>query len=309
MNAHKPSTAKTQVQQDMEKLSTHRLNRRKMLGWLGTAGATSLVGAGYFASQAQAQPGMGGFGGRGPGGGRAGGPGMFGQSAPIITAEGPDGQCMNFTTETNGPYPADGTVRSRNGVLNALTDSGIVRQNILSDLDDPDQVAEGILLDLELQLADVNNQCQPLSGYAVYLWHCDALGRYSLYSLPDCSYLRGVQVSDNQGVVRFTTIFPGCYSGRYPHIHFEVFSSLDNATSANHAVLISQLALSQSSCQEVYQTAFYRDSKNNFARNGNPATDGIFGNNGTERIPVMTLTGTGNPQQGYRMGATIGIAT
>ena len=67
----------------------------------------------------------------------------------------------------------------------------------------------------------------------MYLWHCTADGNYSLYSsgITNQNYLRGVQVSDASGLVSFTSIFPGCYSGRWPHIHFEVYRSLALATS------------------------------------------------------------------------------
>ena len=64
-------------------------------------------------------------------------------------------------------------------------------------------------------------------GYAVYLWHCDREGEYSMYTGPDHeNYLRGVQATDTNGSVTFTTIFPAGYSGRWPHIHFEVYPTL-----------------------------------------------------------------------------------
>ena len=58
------------------------------------------------------------------------------------------------------------------------------------------------------------------------MWHCDRLGRYSLYGagVTNQNYLRGTQEADASGNVTFTSIFPGCYSGRWPHIHFEVYS-------------------------------------------------------------------------------------
>ena len=91
-------------------------------------------------------------------------------------------------------------------------------------------------LAITLTVANVNAACVPLAGYAVYLWHCDRTGNYSLYgTAAGESYLRGVQVTDANGRVTFTTIFPARYDGRWPHIHFEVFSTLSNALSGRYA--------------------------------------------------------------------------
>ena len=72
-----------------------------------------------------------------------------------------------------------------------------------------------------------------MQGAAVYLWHCNRDGQYSLYSqgVEDENYLRGVQATDAAGTATFTTIFPAAYDGRWPHIHFEVYRSVDEATS------------------------------------------------------------------------------
>ena len=84
----------------------------------------------------------------------------------------------------------------------------------------------------------------PFAGVAVYAWHCDAQGRYSMYSegTEDESWLRGVQVADADGAVTFTSIMPGCYAGRWPHIHFEVYPDIDAITDAANAIATSQLA-------------------------------------------------------------------
>jgi protocatechuate 3,4-dioxygenase beta subunit len=72
------------------------------------------------------------------------------------------------------------------------------------------------------------------------------------------NYLSGVQVSDANGEVTFTTTFPGCYPCRWPHIHFEIYDSLDQATSGHNAARISQLALPEDLCRQVYaQTSLY----------------------------------------------------
>jgi len=80
--------------------------------------------------------------------------------------------------------------------------------------------------------------CTPLAGAAVYAWHCDRDGNYSLYSQAAANenYLRGVQAAGDDGVVTFDSIFPAAYQGRWPHIHFEVYPNLSAATSASDMV-------------------------------------------------------------------------
>ena len=102
----------------------------------------------------------------------------------------------------------------------------------------------------------------------MYLWHCDRPGRYSLYSsgVTNQNYLRGVQEADASGRVTFTTVFPGCYAGRWPHIHFEVFPSLSAATNVGNKVATSQIALPKDACDAVYATSGYESSVRNLAQ-------------------------------------------
>ena len=111
--------------------------------------------------------------------------------------------------------------------------------------------------------------CTPKAGAAVYAWHCDAQGRYSLYSngVTNQNYLRGVQEADADGWVTFQTIFPGCYDGRWPHVHFEVYESLADASSVKNKIATSQLALPQDVCEKVYaDTTLYPSSANALKR-------------------------------------------
>jgi len=221
----------------------------------------------------------------------------------------PSGTCTVPATETSGPYPADGTNTAPGLTSNALTYSGITRSDIRSSFAGSSTVvATGVQVDITLTLVDANNGCVPLVGYAVYLWHCDKDGKYSLYDLPNESYLRGVQVTDANGQVKFTTIFPGCYSGRYPHIHFEVFSSAANATGGRFAQLISQFAMPATQCAAVYATTAYATSLTNYSRTS-ISSDGIFSDNSTAQMAVMTLTMSGSIAAGYTATSTIGIAT
>ena len=136
---------------------------------------------------------------------------------------------------------------------NVLGLTGVVRSDIRSSFAGLSGTADGVQLTLVLTLVS-SSTCAPLAGQAVYLWHCDRPGRYSLYSsgVTNQNYLRGVQAADATGVVTFTTIFPGCYAGRWPHIHFEVYPSLSAATSVSNKVATSQIALPKTACDEVY---------------------------------------------------------
>jgi protocatechuate 3,4-dioxygenase beta subunit len=227
---------------------------------------------------------------------------------PTATATA-SGACIVDPTETSGPYPADGTNTSSGSTSNVLTSSGIVRSDIRSSfLGSSTTTATGVQLTLTLTIVNVNAACAALSGYAVYLWCCDRQGNYSLYSAPAESYQRGVQVTDGNGQVTFTLIYPACYSGRWPHIHFEVFSSLSTAIGGNYASLTSQLALPVAACNAVYaDTTTYPSSASNLA-SISLSSDNVFGDNSSAQIAQQTPTLTGGPSSGYTGTAVIGLA-
>jgi protocatechuate 3,4-dioxygenase beta subunit len=165
--------------------------------------------------------------------------------------------CATIPEETAGPYPGDGS----NGP-NALTEADIVRSDIRSSVGSATGVADGVPITIELTLTDTADDCGPLAGAAVYLWHCDREGRYSMYSegAENENYLRGVQESDADGKLTFLSIFPACYPGRWPHIHFEVYASVADATGGGSPIATSQLAFPEDVCNEVYATAGYESS-------------------------------------------------
>jgi len=172
-----------------------------------------------------------------------------------------------------GPFPSDGS----NGP-NLLTRSGVVRSDITTSFGTASGVAPGVALTLRLRVFDlVGERPEPLAGAAVYVWHCDRIGVYSMYDGParDENFLRGVQVSDRQGWVEFTTIFPGCYPGRWPHVHFEVYRSLATATRAAEKLATSQLAFPPGVCEEVYAMPGYEFSAANL-EGITLTSDGIF---------------------------------
>jgi protocatechuate 3,4-dioxygenase beta subunit len=213
--------------------------------------------------------------------------------------------CSIIPEETAGPYPADGSNYNSSGIANALSLSGIVRSDIRTSIAGANGVASGIPLTLTLTLVNTANSCADLSGYAIYLWHCNQAGLYSLYStgITAENYLRGVQATDANGSVTFLTIFPGCYDGRMPHIHFEIYPSLAKATSAANKVRTSQLTFPLATLNEVYASSGYSASSANLA-NISFATDNVFSDGTT--LQVASISGT--PTNGYSAALTVGIS-
>lgn len=111
----------------------------------------------------------------------------------------------------------------------------------------------------------------------------------SLYSsgATNQNYLRGVQAAGANGQVSFTTIFPGCYAGRWPHIHFEVYQSLAAATAVGTKIAISRLALLKVVCDRVYATTGYSASVNNLA-GVSLATDNVFSDGSANQLATMS---------------------
>jgi protocatechuate 3,4-dioxygenase beta subunit len=215
--------------------------------------------------------------------------------------------CSLIPSETSGPYPGDGTNSTSSGVVNVLTQTGIVRSDIRSSFNGLSGTAAGVPLTVTLQLvnANANASCASLAGYAVYLWHCDRDGNYSLYTVTNQNYLRGIQVSDSSGKVTFSTIFPACYSGRWPHIHFEIYRSLAVATGGNNSVKTSQLALPATACKQVYGVASgYDASLSNFAATA-LASDLVFSDDsGVTQIPTVT----GDVNNGFAATLEVGLS-
>lgn len=278
---------------DLETLIQTAPDRRRVLRWLSVGGAAALplIGCG--------------------GGGDDGGTSTATTTATTTTTTTTtsSGSCSVIPSETAGPYPGDGSNSNSNGsgIANALTLSGIVRSDIRSSIVGSSTTAPGVPLTVTLKLVDTGASCASLAGYAIYLWHCNRDGGYSMYSsgITAENYLRGVQVTDSNGEVTFSTIFPGCYSGRWPHIHFEVYASLSAATTtpASDQVRTSQLALPKTACDAVYATTGYSASVSNLAAIA-LADDNVFRDDGAV-LQMATLTG--NVSSGYAATLTVGL--
>jgi protocatechuate 3,4-dioxygenase beta subunit len=270
------------------------LRRRHALRWLAVAGAApvALLGCGGGGDDAGSTTSS------------SGSSGSTGGSSSSGTSTG---SCAVIPSETAGPYPGDGTNTNSSGIVNALTLSGIVRSDIRTSVDGASGTALGVPLTVTLSLVNTASSCASLEGYAIYLWHCTREGGYSLYSngVTEQNFLRGVQVTDADGEVSFTTIFPGCYSGRWPHMHFEIYPSLASATNGSNDVKTSQLALPAAACNQVYGVADgYSTSVSNFAA-VSLASDNIFSDDGAA---LQLATVSGDLASGFAASLTVGIA-
>lgn len=284
--------------QDQEHLA--RQHRRQALRWLGTAGMVGLGGSALLSL-----PACGGGGDAASGTTTSSGTGTS-TTTTADTISNAVSSCSVAPEETQGPYPGDGSNSANGSVVNALMLSGIVRQDIRTSVGSASGTADGVPLTMKLKLVSTNSSCASLEGYAIYLWHCTRDGKYSIYSSGATSenYLRGVQATDSNGVATFTTVFPGCYSGRMPHMHLEVYRSLTTATSYSNKLKTSQLAFPVTTCQEVYNNVSgYSASINNLAAISF-ATDNIFSDGySTELVSI-----TGDVTNGYVATIVIGIS-
>jgi protocatechuate 3,4-dioxygenase beta subunit len=162
-------------------------------------------------------------------------------------------------------------------------------------------------LDLTIALVGAAGGCAPLPQWGIYLWHNDARGEYSLYSLPRANYLRGLQQTGLDGTVRFRTILPGCYGGRSPHMHFEVFSSVQAAASGQPAMLASQFALPEEQCRAVYTAdKRYGDSLANLER-WPTARDFVFSDASPGELILESIALEGAAAAGFRGTARVSV--
>jgi protocatechuate 3,4-dioxygenase beta subunit len=223
-------------------------------------------------------------------------------SQPSSQPSSPSGATGEIPDETAGPFPGDGS----NGP-DVLEQSGIVRGDIRSSFGEFSGTAEGVPMTLELTISDLANSGLAFAGAAVYVWHCSREGGYSLYSegVEDQNFLRGVQIADEDGKVTFTSVFPGCYAGRWPHVHFEVYPDQDSIADAANVIAISQVALPQDVCETVYGQSGYETSVSTLSRVSLDG-DNVFGDDGGA---LQLGTATGDVASGYTVALAVGVDT
>ena len=202
-------------------------------------------------------------------------------------------RCVITATETAGPFP----------LLSVLGNPALVRKDITEG-------KAGIPLTLALKIVDHDQACAALSGAAVYIWHCDANGEYSGYSARENgthareTFLRGVQLTDADGQVTFTTIFPGWYMPRLTHIHVQIFVAGSVLSSGTVAAATTQLCFPDAVTAAAYgNAALYPKGQNRVTPTY--ASDQVFGNG----IGTELLTVSGSAATGYHAGIVIGISS
>lgn len=188
--------------------------------------------------------------------------------------------CEVSPAQTAGPFPIK-------------TPADLIRENIIGD-------RSGIPLLITLSIENTNNNCEPLAGAVVDIWHCDAQGNYSEYAgqldgdFTNQQFLRGRQTTDSNGMVSFISIYPGWYPGRAPHLHLEIKNSNGDT------LLITQTAFPEDISNTVYAT---NDYKGNFDTSN--SNDGVFGS-GLNRSLATSVTG--NTTDGFTLLETIKVA-
>jgi protocatechuate 3,4-dioxygenase beta subunit len=257
--------------------------RRRAITLLGGAGVAALVGCAANDTPAS--------------------PASVGTSSSSVASRSSDSTAAAATTpiaeETEGPFPGDGS----NGP-NVLTQDGVVRRDITSSFGSSSGTASGVPTTIELSVTNLSNGNAPFEGAAVYIWHCDRDGNYSLYSTAarNQNYLRGVQVADANGTVTFDSIFPACYSGRWPHVHFEVYPTLAEATSARNKLATSQIAIPKDICDAVYATSGYEQSVRNLQQ-VSLTRDMVF----ADGVETETPTVTGSPDSRITLAMPVAV--
>lgn len=184
------------------------------------------------------------------------------------------GSCTESPTETEGPFPTKAP-------------SSYVRSTITDD-------RTGVPFTIKITVQNKNSSCAALAGAIVDIWHCDKDGYYSEYggtSMQSVDYtgvhfLRGRQVADGNGLVSFTSIFPGWYSGRATHIHVHIYNA------SGTSLKVTQIAFPEGSSSAVTLVntgaAGYTKGMSGYTYN---ASDNIFSDD-TAGTELATVTGT-----------------
>lgn len=207
-------------------------------------------------------------------------------STPALSTVTATPACVVNPEQTEGPY---------------FVDEKLNRSDIRSDPSDS-SVRDGIPLELTIRVSQVSTGgCTPLAGAIVDIWHCDALGIYSdvqdrSFDTQGKKFLRGYQVTDANGTVQFTTIYPGWYPGRTVHIHFKIRT---DTASGQRYEFTSQLYFDDSTTDQVYTQVPYASKGQRTLKN---AEDGIFQGGGDQLLLTLTKT-----SQGYAATFNLGL--
>jgi protocatechuate 3,4-dioxygenase beta subunit len=235
-------------------VTTKRFNRREAIGVIGAAAGAALT---FGCSNSSTSPSA----------------TTTTASTTTTTTGTTNAACAVTPQETAGPFPS-------------LTD--LIRSDIRES-------KSGTVLTLTVKVVNVNASCAAVPSANVEIWQCDAGGNYSEYGTQAAqTYLRGIQTTNSNGEVTFTTIYPGWYQGRATHIHIEV-------TVGGVSKKVTQIAFPESVNNTVYATGVYASRGSNPMSN---ASDGIF----SDSLSSELVTPTGTPAAGYAASCQVGIS-
>jgi protocatechuate 3,4-dioxygenase beta subunit len=186
----------------------------------------------------------------------------------------PRNPCVVRPASTQGPY---------------FVDERLNRSDIRSDPSDG-SVRKGALLALTLKVSGIaKGSCAPLAGAVVDIWQCDAEGVYSdakdprYFDTTGKKFLRGYQITDKHGVAKFTTIYPGWYPQRTPHIHYKICSP---ESAKPPYEFVGQMYFDEGISDRVYAKAPYNGRGK---RNVSNVTDRIYNSDGG-RQSMLSVT-------------------
>lgn len=214
-------------------------------------------------------------------GGRSGGNALLALDAKAIT-------CVAASPEaTEGPY---------------WVDEKLNRSDIRAD-PSTGAVSSGVPLTLSITVQELSSTgCGVLPGAQVDIWHCDAGGIYSdeaANSSVGKKFLRGYQITDDNGTVQFTTVYPGWYRGRTVHIHVRIRTF---SNSQVYDQFTSQFFFDDSVTDQVFTQAPYNQRGQRDTRNSNDMV--LTGVTNGSRL-MLNLTKT---DQGYAAAAVLGVS-
>jgi len=208
-------------------------------------------------------------------------------STQISSRTSPALDCVVRPELTIGPY---------------FVDDQLNRSDIRSEPSD-NSVKEGVPLTLNISVASVGeNSCTSIEGAQVDIWHCDAKGQYSGVSdqgfdTTGQKYLRGYQLTDASGAVKFQTIYPGWYSGRAVHIHITIRTKGANSEDYQFTsqFFFDDTLTDQVHSLEPYVTKGQRDTRN--------SNDNIYNGGGDQ----LLLNLDGDPTNGFTTSFNVGL--
>ena len=216
---------------------------------------------------------------------------------PVSTTGTSTGGTSTSTGSTNGSSSSDCAVTpsETEGPFPTKTPASFVRKDITDG-------RTGVAMTMNINIKNASASCAALAGALVDVWHCDKDGYYSEYggsgmqsaNFQSVDFLRGRQTTDANGLVSFTSIFPGWYSGRAPHVHVHIYNA------SGKSLLVTQIAFPYDVSNTVYTTA-QTQGYTKGAQDTKNESDNVFSDGFTNELATLS----GSVSAGYTLTHTI----